>query len=71
MTRAEQETFVRELSASVLESIVAKIEAGSVPADWDGHELRRLLADKFEEQTTKLAPKRNREYKNAVLVNNL
>lgn len=70
MTRAEQETFVRELSDSVINAICAKIGDG-IPAEWDGHELRRLIADKFEAETTKLAPKRNREYKNAVLVNNL
>jgi hypothetical protein len=70
MTRAEQETFVRELSESVINSICDKIGDG-IPAEWDGHELRRYIADKFEAETTNLTNKRNRDYKNAVLVNNL
>ena len=51
--------------------MVFDIKAGKTPADWDGHELRQLLADKFAEATSKLVPHRIRAYKNVVLVNNL
>lgn len=46
MTRANQLRFVREISRRILGEVCAHIRAGSVPEAWDGHELRRWLADK-------------------------
>lgn len=45
MNRAEQEIFVKELSDNVAEKILAGIRSGKVPEEWDGHELRVLLAE--------------------------
>src|SRR3990167_1436659 len=45
MTRSEQKKFVRELCFNVMHSILVK----KLPEEWDGHELRRYIADKFDE----------------------
>lgn len=42
MTKAEQKRFVRDLARSVTKSLLAS--ADRWPAEWDGHELRALLA---------------------------
>ena len=44
MTKKEQRTFVRNLCKSVAEGLIKEYE---FPADWDGHELRVLIADTF------------------------
>ena len=68
-----QVTFVRELTETVTQKIVDDIFAGKVPAEWNGIELRQLLADRFAAAVFKdtLTGKRKREYNNTVLVNNL
>ena len=72
-TRREKSRFVRDLARAVAAEIVKKIDAGKVPAEWDGHELRRLLADKFEREVTGLMKKgrRLRDYRSDVYNNNL
>lgn len=69
--KKEKIRFVKELVGSVQQSIIALINEGKVPEEWDGHELRHLIADRFKSNTTKLALKRRREYNNTVLVENL
>lgn len=49
MNKREKKRFVRELTKAVADDIISKIEAGKVPDEWDGIELRELLADKFKE----------------------
>lgn len=68
MTRDEQKEFILDLCRSVHRSIESSIEKGRIPAEWDGHELRQYIADKFAEQTTKLDRRRMREYRNHVAV---
>lgn len=67
--------FVNNLTKSVCDEIVGKILTGKIPQEWDGHELRELLADKFAaERSEPLSNKRSARYKayrNAVLTNNL
>lgn len=46
MTRDDQISFVNELCARIALDIGAKIDAGDVPREWDGHELRCLISDK-------------------------
>lgn len=71
MNQQEQMNFVTELAESVAESIVRDIGKGKVPTEWDGVELRQLLADRFKDNTFKMTGKRKAEYNNTVLVNNL
>jgi hypothetical protein len=78
MTSEERATFIRDLIRSVEESILARVD--SMPDDWDGHELRRYMADWFEDQNGILgrgvvrqnkATKRLADYRKAVLNRNL
>ena len=71
MSPAEQEQFVRDLSADIIGKIIENIKAGKVPADWNGVELRALLAEKFAAETTPMSRKQKKQYQNGVLVNNL
>lgn len=48
MNAAEKQLFIATLCNSVRDSIIAKIER--MPQEWDGHELRRLIADAFEHE---------------------
>jgi hypothetical protein len=49
MTRKLQIQFVRDLSRAIASEIITQIKMGVVPKEWDGHELRVLLADLHEE----------------------
>ena len=71
MTRTEQRKFVRSLAITIAEKVVSKIESGRIPEEWDGFELRQLLADKFAHESFKMDNTRKKEYNNTVLVNNL
>lgn len=77
MTRTEQKTFVKDLTKTVTKSILASITSKNIPADWDGHELRALLADKFTWQacgsiiTKEPRSSRARSYHNTYLIANL
>lgn len=44
-----------------------------MPGEWNGHELRQLLADAFAQAVDKrvMGGKRMKDYKNEVLVRNL
>lgn len=76
MTKREKTKFIRDLIAAVQKDIVKKV--GEMPEEWDGHELRRYVADKFEESSMTIKRKgdpemrrRRRRYENEVLVRNL
>jgi hypothetical protein len=73
MNAKEQKSFVKELGKNVLAELYADIDGGKVPAEWDGIELRQLLADRFSRCVFKgyMTGKRKRNYNLNVLVNNL
>lgn len=48
MTRAEQRRFVKELASNVTAEVIGQIDSGKLPENWDGHELRELLAINFD-----------------------
>lgn len=48
MTRAQQKKFARQLSKTIAEEVCDLIENRTIPEDWDGHELRCLLAEMHE-----------------------
>jgi hypothetical protein len=72
LTPAQQRNFVKDLTASIRDSVVNAISAGNVPAEWDGHELRCYLADRFEQDAKMSAirkeprSRRAREYRNTI-----
>jgi hypothetical protein len=65
----EQRRFVKELVKGVQEHILQL----DIPPEWDGKELRYLIADQFVRVVleTKKYDNRRREYKNYCLVNNI
>jgi hypothetical protein len=67
MTKVQQKRFIRELIQNVQKDLLAN--SGKIPAEWDGHELRQLVADKFalSSFTLKKDKKRYRAYNNAIL----
>lgn len=75
MNAAEKIKFIQNITASIAKELVAKVQDGRIPEEWDGHELRELLAEKFAAETSdvlknKRSP-RYKAYRNAVLTNNL
>ncbi len=75
MNKWEKVQFVDQLIGNVRVEIMVAITGGKVPEEWDGHELREYIAEKFVACRSPLmrAPrsKRKKDYHNAVLVNNL
>lgn len=80
MKRTDQKRIVRELCQTIERETREAIEAGKIPPEWDGHELRALLARKFEAATLRtlarggaLEPRsaRRREFERVVIVANL
>ena len=77
MNADDQKQFVADLANSIVRDLRQKIDEGKVPDDWDGHELRVLLADAFENSASmsllRQYPRRKRkqEYRNVVLTENL
>jgi len=74
MNQAEKIRFVDSLIANVARDIVANVPR--MPEDWDGHELRRYIADKFEESAMTIGKdkqyrRRFLAYRNEVIVRNL
>lgn len=60
-------------TASVAAELISK--ANRMPDEWDGHELRTLLSEKFAQETTPCMNdkrgRRYRDYQNEVIVRNL
>jgi hypothetical protein len=65
MTLKEKRAFVRSLTNSVRNAILARTDA--MPAEWDGHELRQFLADEFAREVYRptMTGRRLRAYRNA------
>lgn len=74
MTDQEKILFVEALIDSVKQTIVDTVP--KMPDTWDGHELRRYVADKFESCVMGDLKKdkrkwRYRAYENSVIIRNL
>ncbi len=64
MKPVDQILFVKNLASAVANSIVEQIAAGRIPEEWDGHELRELLAEAFDvERSEPMRDKRSRRYR--------
>lgn len=51
-TKRGKKRFVRDLSHTIVQEIEKLIDAGKIPDAWDGHELRCLLANRFEDSAS-------------------
>lgn len=75
MNQEAKIAFIQNLTSSIAVELIKKVQDGRIPENWDGHELRELLAEKFAaEKGQVLVNKRSARYKayrNAVLTNNL
>lgn len=78
MTNADKCSFIESLISRVKAEVLSKVL--DMPAEWDGHELRRYIADKFDESAMTVGRKgphgkpyaaRTRAYRNAVATRNL
>ena len=79
MTTIDKIQFINDLSERVIRDIIEK--APLMPEEWDGHELRRYIADKFDEAAIGLlargrvrqqrSSKRLAAYRNEVAIRNL
>lgn len=71
MSPNEQKNFITSLTDAIVIEIFGKINEGKIPEEWNGFELRELLADKFDNERANMTRTHHREYKNTVLVNNI
>ncbi len=72
MTKQEKIHFVTDLTNSLQTRLVQNIKAGKIPEDWDGIELRELIAELVQRQrVANFKGRRKRDYRNTMLVNNL
>lgn len=73
MNTEEQKTFVRELSETIAADICEQIDAGKIPENWDGIELRNLLKYRHSSSARMYSgtSKRIRNANNTILINNL
>lgn len=52
--RARAAAIARDLAAAVGEQVARLIELGAFPPEWDGHEVRALLADEMAREVSGL-----------------
>ena len=75
VTNDEKLYFVVDLLGSVQKEILLKIAGHEIPDEWDGHELREYIAEKFADCRSRLMQeprsRRRRAYNNEVLTRNL
>ena len=72
MMQNDKRVFVDDLCWSITNTI--KENVAKMPEEWDGHELRQYIRDKYAELSTcgdGLKGKRLKAYKNEVIVRNL
>lgn len=71
MTKDEQKEFATQLCASIKDKILDDITAGRVPENWDGHELRALIALRAKAAVYRMDAGHRRAFNGTVLINNL
>lgn len=69
MNAHEKRCFIRALIATVRKDLLADVER--MPAEWDGHELRKLIAQRFDAAQMPMAGYRRREFENERRIKNL
>jgi len=73
MNKIEKKEFVSTLMNRLKDEILNKIEDGSIPEEWNGHELRMLIRDKAAQVVCKETVSRTvvKNYNNDILVRNI
>jgi len=75
MTSEEQKQFVFKLCTTIARSIVAQIDDGKIPEDWNGIELRWLIAERANDacygDIAGSFRLRRRRYNNILRINSL
>jgi hypothetical protein len=71
MDTLEKIKFVSDLCERISEKIIEQIGEGRIPDDWDGIELRWLIAEHANQNARFGDKRRKAEYDNTVIVNNL
>ena len=71
MTKTEKVVFINEIMETLRGSLIQKVEL--MPEEWDGHELRQLIADIVNEEVVfvHMNKGRLREYKNTRITKNI
>jgi len=71
MNAKEKQQFIENLCNSVKLELISKVN--KMPENWDGFELRELIAEKFVNESGLLKDRKSRykEYKNDVIILNL
>lgn len=71
MNTEEKTAFIETITANIRTDLLKVVDR--IPEEWDGFELRQLLADtiKYHYNYSKMNVARFRKYNNFVLVNNL
>lgn len=64
MKTNDKKRFIKNLCDSVKKELLTK--AAKMPENWDGWELRELIAAKFKDETILGRDKRNTRYKNYI-----
>lgn len=66
MNSTEQAAFVVSLTTEIQRYMLQRITTGRVPDNWDGHELRRWLADLAQQEVMPMSRSRVRAYHNSL-----
>lgn len=74
VTLNDKKVFIHDLVNSIHASL--QEDVATVPEEWDGHELRQWIADRFSSRATlgslmKRGTKRRIDYENEILIRNL
>ena len=77
MNKLAKKKFVKDLCDSIRDRLVDQIDADKIPERWDGHELRFLLKDLFDQASQisvlRSYPKgeRAKDYRNTIQITNI
>jgi hypothetical protein len=76
MTTANQKQIVADICDGLRNDLFKHLDAGRVPENWDGNELRQWISDYLEanynyRSMLRFGRKRMKDYRNDVLINNL
>lgn len=72
MTKRQQRQLLREIQRNITKHLMA--QSARWPKDWDGHELRELLAKVYDYERTSLmrrSANRRQECLNTIIIENL
>jgi hypothetical protein len=65
MTKTDQKRIVREFTTCIRDEVLAHIKADRIPKEWDGHELRSLVAHKCDQSAARTTIHKERRSRRA------